>query len=186
MASDMEKKPSLQTMEGQTRMTRTPHPVALLLDDALRAFFTKKEERLRPIIPPRPYNTLAHLRRRRPPPATCPDASVYSELPYDAQRLVRSFTPHPVSLLVKKAHALWSHLQEARKMWHDDEESRFKYAQRLRDKQVKLDHHCWLLERRVKDAWERSGITSDDLMDSDDDDDWMDFSFYDPYRERYE
>ena len=42
-------------------------------------------------------------------------------------------------------------------MWHDDEESRVKYAQRLRDKQVKLDHHSWLLERRVKGAWERSG-----------------------------
>ena len=183
LSGDMEKKPSLQAMEGRARMTHAPHPVALLLDDALRAFFTKKQERLRPIVPPRPYNTLAFLRHRRPPPATRPDANVYSELPYDVQLLGRSFTLHPVSLLVKQAHALWSDLQEARKMWSGDEESRVKYAQRLRDKRVKSDHHCWLLERRVKDAWERSGTTLDDLMDSDDDDNGMDYSFYDPYRE---
>ena len=62
---------------------------------------------------------------------------IWDRLPYDVQRLVRTFTPHPVSLLVKEAHALWSDLQEARKMWYDDEESRVKFAQRLRDKQVK-------------------------------------------------
>ena len=75
-----------------------------------------------------------------------------------------------------------SDLQEARKMWSGDEEFRVKHAQRLRDKRVKSDHHYWLLERRVKGAWERSGITSDDLMDSDDDDTGVDYS-YDPYRE---
>ena len=72
---------------------------------------------------------------------------------------------------------MWSDLQEARKMWSGNEQPRVKYAQRLRDKRLKSDHHCWLLERRVKGAWERSGITLDDIMDSDDDDDWMDYSF---------
>jgi hypothetical protein len=162
----MEKKPSLQAMEGPKWMT--PHPVALLLDDALHAFFTKKEERRRPIIPPRPYNTLAFFKYRRSSLATHPDASVYSELPYDVQRLVRSFTPHPVSLLVKEAHALWTDLQEVKKMWSADEESRFKFDQRLRDKRVQSYHHDWLLERGVKDAWKRSRTTLDDVTDSDD------------------
>ena len=87
---------------------------------------------------------------------------------------------------MKEAHALWSHLQEARKRWSCDEEFRVKQAQRLRDKHVKANRHCWLLERGIKDSWERSGVTWDDIMGSDDDNDGVERSSYDPYRDHDE
>ena len=148
----------------------SPHPVALLLDDAFRAFFTKREAKKRPIAPPQPFNTLAYLKKSKryaKTPAKHPDASVYLELPYDVQGLVRKFTPHPVSLLVKDAHNLWCALRTSRKHWPSDEQIRFREAHRVRDSNVRVAHFSWLQDRSNYDAWVRTGVTAADMFDDD-------------------
>ena len=85
----------------------TPHPVAELLDDAFRAYFLKVELRLHPVKPLRAFNALKQLKMLNKyvdSVATHSDGCLYAELPYNLQGLVRKFTPHPVSKMVKDAH----------------------------------------------------------------------------------
>ena len=54
----------MERSSKRVRMTLPPqHPVALLLDDAFRAFFHKREQRLRPITPLQPFNALKELKQ---------------------------------------------------------------------------------------------------------------------------
>ena len=152
----------------------TPHPVAVLLDDAFRAFFTKREQRVRPIAPPRLFNTLAFLdecnRMAVLPAAKRPDAGVCSEL-------ARKFTPHPVFLLVENAHQLWYELKDARRFWPRDEQPRVERAQRVRNHNVEVALFNCLQDRDNDDAWDRSGVTSGLIMSDYEDDPWD----YEPY-----
>ena len=151
----------------------SPHPVALVLDDAFRVFFTKRETKKRPIAPSQPFNTLAFLdeydRLTVLPTAKHPDASVYSELPHDVQGFVRKFTPHPVSLLVEDAHDLWWELKSASIHWHRNEQSRVERTERVRDHNVKVAHFNWLQDRGNYDTWVRSGVTTAVIMSDDND-----------------
>ena len=154
----------------RVRMTLPPqHPVAVLLDDAFRAFFTKMEAKKHPIRP-QPFNAMKELKllnQEVDSIATHSDASVYAELPYDLQGLVRQFTPHPVSLLVKDAHFVWHELQYSRKYWPEFEESRLIAAQRGRESNVRVAHFDWLQDRGNHGAWRRSGVTTADMRDGD-------------------
>ena len=146
-----------------------PHPVALLLDDALRAFFLKQEERHRPILPLQPFNARRELREINlevSSIATHSDGSVYADLPYDAQSIVRRFTPHPVSLLVKDARYVWRMFQHAKRCWPREEEKRILMCQRYRERKVREQHHDWLYYRmNWKDAMERSRLTMSDILE---------------------
>ena len=170
----------MERSSKRVRMTLPPqHPVALLLDDAFRAFLYKRERRMRPIAPPQPFNILKELKdlnRYVEITAKHPDASVYLELPYDVQGLVRQFTPHPVSLLVKDAYYVWDELKHLRKHWPRSQEFRFKSAHGARKNNVKVAHFNWLQDRGNLDAWDRSGVTSGPLIHPDEDD-WD----YEPY-----
>ena len=164
----------------------SPHPLAVLLGDAFRAFFTKRETKKRPKIPPQPFNILKELKqlnRYVETTAKHPDASVYSELPYDVQGLVRKFTPHPISLLVEDAHDLWRDLKRARSRWPHEEAFRIARAERIFQDHVTSAHFDWLQDRGVLDAWVRSGVTCEDLLDSGDEGDWESYNIYgfDPY-----
>ena len=152
----------------RVRMTLPPqHPVAVLLDDAFRAFFHKREAKKHPISP-QPFNAVEErkgINLEVNSIATHSDASVYAELPYDVQGLVRQFTPHPVSLLVKDAHFVWHELQYLRKYWPDFEESRLIAAQRGRESNVRVAHFEWLQDRGNHGAWRRSDVTTADMRD---------------------
>ena len=160
------------------RMTLPPqHPVALLLDDAFRAFFTKREAKKHPILA-QPFNALKELKQLNEEVdsiATHSDASVYVELPYDVQGLVRQFTPHPVSLLVKDAWFVWNELKHIKTHWSFAEESRLIRAHRARELNVRVAHFDWLQDRMVYTAWQRAGVSSADIMTDDP---------YDPYDRR--
>ena len=132
-----------------------PHPVAALLDDALRAFFLKQEERTRPIQPLQPFNKMEELKqlnREVDAIATHSDGSVHADLPYDAQGLVRQFTPHPVSLLVKDVIYVWKELQRVRRCWPLEEERRLLRAQQSRERNVRERHFYWLYDRMIYTA----------------------------------
>ena len=156
----------------RVRMTLPPqHPVALLLDDAFRAFFHKREAKKHPIRP-QPFNALKELKQLNEEVdsiATHPDAGVYLELPYDVQGLVRQFTPHPVSLLVKDAHFVWNELQHIRTRWPLAEEYRLRIAHSVRESDVRVAHFEWLQDRYVRGAWDRSGVTCGDFRGSEED-----------------
>ena len=163
----------LSTMERSSkrvRMTLPPqHPVALLLDDAFRAFFHKREAKKHPISP-QPFNAVEELKLLNLEVnsiATHSDASVYVDLPYDVQGLVRQFTPHPVSLLVKDAHYVWKELQFVRRHWPHAEECRLRTAHRARERNVRVAHFDWLQDRMVYTAWQRAGVSSADIMTDD-------------------
>ena len=146
-----------------------PHPVAALLDDAFRAFFLKQEAKKRPILPLQPFNKMGELKQLNEEVdsiATHSDASVYTDLPYDLQGLVRSFTPHPVSLLLKDALFVWGELQYIRRRWPDAEEHRLQIAHNVRDGNVRVAHFEWWQDRYVRSAWERSGVTCGDFRGS--------------------
>jgi hypothetical protein len=146
-----------------------PHPVAALLDDAFRAFFLKQEAKKRPILPLQPFNAAEELKQLNEEVdsiATHSDASVYADLPYDLQGLVRQFTPHPVSLLVDDAHYVWNELQYIRRRWPDAEELRLRIAHNVRDGNVRVAHFEWLQDRYVRGAWDRSGVTCGDFRGS--------------------
>ena len=150
-----------------------PHPVAVLLDDALRAFFLKREERLRPIAAPQPFDAQAWIKqygkRHERTPGKLIDACVYAELPYDLQGLVREFTPHPVSLLLTDAHYLWNGLQCARVNTKMHREHEFQRAHRFRQSRIKAMHFEWLYDRMVfPGALGRSGLTWEDSARNDD------------------
>ena len=154
----------------RARMSSTPHPVAALLDDALRAFFLKQEERARPIQPLQPFNKMKELKQLNEEVdsiATQPDGGgVYSDLPYDLQGLVRSFTPHPVSLLVDDARYVWKELQHAKRCWPREEEKRLLLCQRYRERKVREQHYDWLYKRmNFSDAMERSRLTMSDILE---------------------
>ena len=146
-----------------------PHPVALLLDDALRAFFLKHEERRRPILPLQPFNARQELRLINlevSPIATHSDGSVYADLPHDVQSIVRRFTPHPVSLLVKDAIHVWKSLQHAKRCWPREEEKRLLMCQRYRERKVREQHHDWLYYRmNWMVAMERSRLAWGDILE---------------------
>ena len=152
------------------RMTlpSAPHPVALLLDDALRAFFLKQEERIRPIKAMQ-FNARQELRLINlevSPIATHSDGSAYVDLPYDVQSIVRRFTPHPVSLLVKDAIHVWKTFQRAKRCWPREEEKRLLMCQRFRERKVREQHHDWLYDRmNWMDAMERSRLTWSDILE---------------------
>ena len=151
-------------------MTLPPqHPVALLLDDAFRAFFHKRETKKHPICP-QPFNALKELKQLNEEVdsiATPSDASVYVDLPYDVQGLVRQFTPHPVSLLVKDACFVWNELKHIKTHWSLAEECRLKTAHQVRDSNVRVTHFDWLQDRGNHGAWRRSGVSSADIMGKD-------------------
>ena len=166
-------------------MSSTPHPVAALLDDALRAFFLKQEERTRPILPVQPFNKMKELKQLNEEVdsiATQPDGGgVYAELPYELQGLVRSFTPHPVSLLVDDAHYVWKELQIVRDGWSLAERSRLLRALEQRESNVRVAHFNWLQDRDNHGAWRRSGVTCGDFIGDDpyDPRDYMPISSWD-------
>ena len=146
-----------------------PHPVAALLDDAFRAFFLKQEAKKRPIKPLQPFNKMEELKQLNEEVdsiATHSDASVYTELPHDLQGLVRQFTPHPVSLLLKDALYVWRELQYIRRRWPDADEHRLQIAHNVRDSRVRVAHFEWLQDRYVRGAWERSGVSCADFRGS--------------------
>jgi hypothetical protein len=148
----------------------SPHPVAELPDDAFRAFFLKREAKKRPIRP-QPFNAVEELKGINMEVnsiATHSDASVYADLPYDLQGLVRQFTPHPVSLLVKDAIYVWKELQFVRRRWPLAEEYRLISAHSARDSKVRVAHFDWLQDRGNHDAWRRSGVTTADMYDGED------------------
>ena len=149
-----------------------PHPVAALLDDAFRAFFLKQEAKKRPILPLQPFNAAEELKKLNEEVdliATHSDASVYADLPYDLQGLVRQFTPHPVSLLVEDAIYVWKELQFVRRRWPHAEECRLRTAHSVREGDAKAAHFDWLQDRGNHDAWRRSGVTAGDFRDLDND-----------------
>ena len=145
-----------------------PHPVAVLLDDALRAFFLKREERLRPIRS-KHFNArqeLSLINSEVTSIATHSDGSVYADLPCDVQSIVRRFTPHPVSLLVKDAIYVWKEFQHAKRRWPLEEERRLLICQRFRERKVREQHHDWLYYRmNWMVALERSRLTWDDILE---------------------
>ena len=146
-----------------------PHPVAALLDDAFRAFFLKQEAKKRPILPAQPFNAmkvLKELNEEVDSIGTCSDGSVYADLPYDLQGLVRSFTPHPTSLLLKDALFVWQELQYIRERWPDAEEYRLQIAHNVRDGNVRVAHFEWLQDRGNHGAWDRSSVTCGDFRGS--------------------
>jgi hypothetical protein len=150
-----------------------PHPVALLLDDALRAFFRKQEERRNPIQARRfnPRQKLREINLDVSSIATHSDGSVYANLPYDVQSIVRRFTAHPVSLLMKDARYVWRMFQHAKKNWPRKEEERLLMCQRFRERRVREQHHDWLYYRmNWKDAMERSRLTMSDILEHEFDD----------------
>ena len=155
------------------RMTLpTPHPVALLLDDAFQAFFLKMEAKMRPIPPLQSFNAMKELMQLNEEVdsiATHSDASVYAELPYDLQGLVRHFTPHPVSLLVEDAHFVWNELQYIRTRWPLAEECRLRIAHSVRESNVRVAHFYYLQHRGNRRAWDRSGVTCGDFRGSEED-----------------
>jgi hypothetical protein len=149
-----------------------PHPVAALLDDAFRAFFLKQEAKKRPILPLQPFNKMEELKQLNEEVdsiATHSDASVYADLPYDLQGLVRQFTPHPVSLLLKDALYVWKELQYVRRHWPDAEECRLRIAHNVRNSRVRVAHFYYLQDRDIHGAWERSGVTCGDFSGSEED-----------------
>jgi hypothetical protein len=151
-----------------------PHPVAALLDDAFRAFFLKQEAKKRPILPAQPFNAmkvLKELNEEVDSIGTCSDGSVYADLPYDVQGLVRSFTPHPTSLLLKDARYVWRMFQHAKKNWPLKEEKRILICQRYRERKVREQHHDWLYYRmNWREAMERSRLTWGDILEHEFDD----------------
>ena len=160
----------MERSSKRVRMTLPPqHPVALLLDDAFRAFFHKREAKKHPISP-QPFNAVEELKGINLEVnsiATHSDASVYVDLPYDVQGLVRQFTPHPVSLLVEDAHYVWNELKHIKRHWPHAEECRLKTAHQVRDSNVRVAHFDWLQDRGNHGAWRRSGVSSADIMGND-------------------
>ena len=154
-------------------LSSTQHPVAVLLDDAFRAYFATREAKKRPIAMPQPFNAQAwikqHGKRYARAPAKIPDAGVYAKLPCDLQGLVRKFTPHPVSLLIRDAHNLWNVLSCARVNWISHHKLKFERALRLRESTIKVMHFNWLQDHMVfQGAWDRSGVTWADSARYDD------------------
>ena len=150
----------------------TPHPVAVLLDDAFRAFFLKQEAKKRPILPLQPFNKMEELKQLNEEVdsvATHSDGSAYAELPYDLQGLVRQFTPHPVSLLLKDALYVWKELQYTRRHWPEAEELRLRIAHNVRNSRVRVAHFEWLQDRNIHGAWDRSGVVCGDFQGSEED-----------------
>ena len=153
-----------------------PHPVAALLDDAFRAFFLKQEAKKRPILPLQPFNKMAELRKLNRfvlVSATHPDASVYVNLPYDVQWLVRRFTPHPLSRLIHEAHFVFEWLQDSEKAWPRLEQRRLRIDHTKRRRYANVNHLRWLEERgNCNDLWSRAHldeVRSDDELSIDDD-----------------
>ena len=147
-----------------------PHPVAELLDDAFRAFFLKMEAKKRPILPLQPFNAVEELKQLNEEVdsiATHSDASVYADLPYDLQGLVRQFTPHLASLLVEDATYEWKELQFVRRHWPHAEECRLRTAHQVRDSNVRVARFDWLQDRGNHGAWRRSDVSSADIMGND-------------------
>ena len=147
----MERSPKRARMS----LPSAPHPVATLLDDAFQAFFLKMAAKMRPIPPLQPFNAMKELMQLNEEVdsiATHSDASVYAELPYDLQGLVRRFTPHPVSLLVKDAHFVWNELQYIRTRWPFAEECRLRTAHQAREINVRVAHFDGLQDRMVYSA----------------------------------
>ena len=148
----------------------TPHPVAELLDEAFKAFFLKREQRLRPMPQQEPFNMLAEMRRLNELNdlvATHSDFSVYADLPHNLQGLVRQFTPHPVSLLLEEARFVWWELRHMRRNWPHVQKCRLLYAESVRDKNARVAHFEWLQDRDNHGAWRRSGVTTGDFYDDD-------------------
>ena len=156
----------------RVQMTLPPqHPVAELLDEAFKAFFLKREQRLRPMPQQEPFNMLAQMRRLNELNdlvATHSDFSVYADLPHNLQGLVRQFTPHPVSLLLEEARFVCCELKHLRSNWPREQACRLAYAEYVRDKHVRVAHFEWLQDRGNYGAWRRSDVTVDDF-DNDDD-----------------
>ena len=64
----------------------TPHPVALLLDDAFKSFFARKIAKKHPMPPSRPYKIppgIKEIRQIHTLPPRSFDASLYIKLPYE-------------------------------------------------------------------------------------------------------
>ena len=167
--------PISHTMERPSkrmRMSLPPqHPAAVLLDDAFRAFFTKMEAKKHPMRP-QPFNAMKELKllnQEVDSIATHSDASVYAELPYDLQGLVRQFTPHPVSLLLKDALYVWKELQYTRRHWPEAEDLRLRIAHNARNSHVRVAHFEWLQDRNIHGAWDRSGVACGDFRGSEED-----------------
>ena len=155
------------------RMTlpSAPHPAAALLDQALHAYFTKRMAVKYRIRPQRPWNQMNALRRLNNEVvsvATHSDAGVYAFLPSDLQGIVRKFTPHPVSLLVKDALYVWKEVQRERRRWASDEEKRVAKAQHFREWKVREALFDWLYDRKnYSRTSERCGLASWEFIAND-------------------
>ena len=144
-----------------------PHPVAALLDDALKAFFLKRAQKRTPLPKREPFNQqkeLKELNAMTEAVATLSDGSLYSELPSDLQGLVRKYTPHPVSLLLKEARFVWYELRHIRNDWPREQDSRIRCAEAQHDKEARVAHFDWLQDRGNRSAWSRAGVTTADIL----------------------
>ena len=71
----------------------TPHPVALLLDDAFKSFFARKIAKQHPMPPSRPFKIppgIKEIRQRHTLPLRSFDANLYIKLPYEVKRCEES------------------------------------------------------------------------------------------------
>ena len=140
------------------------------MDDAFRAYFLRRMMKKRPILPLQPFNAVEELKGSNLEVnsiATHSDASVYADLPYDLQGLVRQFTPHPLSLLVEDAIYVWKELQFVRRRWPHAEECRLRRSLADRERRAKAMRFDWLQDRGNHGAWRRSDVSTYDFIDSD-------------------
>ena len=139
----------------------TPHPVAVLLDDAFQAFFSKMIAKQHPMPPPHPCNIPPGIKEL----LRSFDASIYIKLPYDLQLEVQECTPHPLATFARRAKELFEWNQMLKKNWCDDMARRIRKRQYDNGRRTRMAHFNWLYENDVDDAIELSGVLTSDFDD---------------------